>query len=220
MRLFNTLNQTKLTFCAILLYGIGSAYCLDFDQTVLDKVEQIYGTAARQRILAWQNLINHDSAASDLEKLRQVNDFFNRNTAFIDDLVLWHKNDYWATPSEFLAKGAGDCEDYSIAKYFTLVEMGVDESKLRITYVKALELNQAHMVLTYYESPHASPLILDNLQPSIKPATQRNDLIPVYSFNGSSLWLAKNKGSGQIVGDADRLSLWHDLKQRMLDMPF
>ena len=64
------------------------------------------------------------------------------------------------------------------------------------------------------------PLVLDNLKPNISSATDRSDLLPVYSFNGTSLWLAKIKGSGQPVGNADRLSLWADLKRRMLEMIF
>jgi len=92
---------------------------------------------------------------------------------------------------EFLATGAGDCEDFAIAKYFTLLELGVDESKMRITYVKSLRRNQPHMVLTFFASPKSVPEVLDNLIPEIKPATQRSDLLPVYSFNGTGLWTAK-----------------------------
>ena len=101
-----------------------------------------------------------------------------------------------------------------------MIETGVDESKLRITYVKALQLNLPHMVLTYFESPQAIPLVLDNLIPNIRSATERSDLLPVYSFNGSSLWLAKIKENGQSVGNADRLNRWSDLKQRMLEKVF
>ena len=87
---------------------------------------------------------------------------------FINDQALWEKKDYWATPIETLSIGGGDCEDYAIAKYFTLKQLGVDESKLRLTYVKAIELNQAHMVLTYFENKRAVPLVLDNLINNIK----------------------------------------------------
>lgn len=205
---------------ASLCCGIALATSLFIDQAMLDKVEAKYGAAAKQRFVDWQNLIETGKSLTETEKLERVNNFFNRNIEFIDDIVLWQKTDYWAAPTEFLAKGAGDCEDYSIAKYFTLVEMGVDESKLRITYVKALELNQAHMVLTYFESPRAVPQVLDNLKPTILPATQRSDLLPVYSFNGKGLWLAKSKGSGQHVGGSDRLSMWTELTLRMLESPF
>ena len=186
----------------------------------MDKVEKNYGPAIRQRFISWQNLMDTGRYASDEEKLHLANDFFNQNIRFANDLTLWLKSDYWATPMELLAKGAGDCEDFSIAKYFTLREMGVEDSKLRITYVKALAINQAHMVLTYYPSPQAIPLVLDNLKPDISPATERSDLEPVYSFNGSGLWLAKAKGSGQQVGAAGKLNPWAELKQRMQENPF
>lgn len=84
-----------------------------------------------------------------------------------------------------------------------------------MTYVKALRPNQAHMVVTYYSTPKAIPLVLDNLIADILPATQRKDLIPVYSFNGSGLWLAKSRGKGQKVGKSDRLKRWQNLLDRM-----
>ena len=71
------------------------------------------------------------------------------------------------------------------------------------------------MVLTYYATKRSVPLVLDNLISEIKPATQRPDLIPVYSFNGTGLWLAKSRGEGERVGNASRLSLWQDLEKRM-----
>ncbi|MFX5464767.1 transglutaminase-like cysteine peptidase, partial [Acinetobacter baumannii] len=75
---------------------------------------------------------------------------------------VWGQRDYWATPIEFLTKNAGDCEDYAIAKYYTLSKMGISIDKLRLAYVKAIRLQQAHMILTYYESSQQEPLILDN----------------------------------------------------------
>ncbi|PHS69038.1 MAG: sulfate adenylyltransferase [Methylophaga sp.] len=188
---------------------------LDITEEILTVIEQKYNRFARQRVENWQVLIEQSAPLSDLEKLQAVNQFFNANVIFINDLALWGQEDYWATPLEMLSIGAGDCEDYSIAKYFTLKALGVDEEKLRLTYVKAVEINQAHMVLTYFENKRAIPLVLDNLITEIKPANQRKDLIPVYSFNGTGLWLAKSRGEGQRVGDASRLSLWEDLASRM-----
>ena len=190
---------------------------LQFSAALLHKIEQKYGISTRQRFEDWQNLVEQGKNASELEKLRLTNDFFNQNIQFKDDQSLWFQADYWATPVEILYKGAGDCEDFAIAKYFTLLEMGVDDNKLRITYVKALTLNQAHMVLTYFETPQDVPLVLDNLNPAIVPATERIDLDPVYSFNGSGLWLAKTKGGAQQVGSASKLTAWANLKLRMLN---
>ncbi|THF72152.1 MAG: sulfate adenylyltransferase, partial [Methylophaga nitratireducenticrescens] len=164
---------------------------------LLQKIERDFDSDARQRVEAWQTLMLEGKDLPELEKLTAVNDFFNNNVMFVDDIVLWNQEDYWATPIEMLSLGAGDCEDYSIAKYFTLKQLGVNEDKLRITYVKAVNLNQAHMVLTYFENRRAIPLVLDNLISEIQPANRRQDLIPVYSFNGTGLWLAKSRGEGQ-----------------------
>jgi len=90
------------------------------------------------------------------------------------------------------------------------------EDLVQETYVKALRLNQAHMVLTYFSAPGTEPVVLDNLIAEIKPARQRNDLMPVYSFNADGLWLAKQRNvSGQMVGGSERIGLWQDLLQRM-----
>ena len=184
-------------------------------EALLQRIENEYDSEARQRVEAWQILMQENQDLSEREKLAVVNDFFNSNVLFVDDILLWNKEDDWATPIEMLSLGAGDCEDYSIAKYFTLKQLGVDEDKLRITYVKAIDLNQAHMVLTYFENKRAIPLVLDNLINEIQPASRRQDLTPVYSFNGTGLWLAKSRSEGQRVGDASRLSLWEDLAARM-----
>ncbi len=200
---------------SLVVSGLFAAF--EISPVLLQQIQSKYGTEAVTRIQNWQKLIATNQALSDQDKLILVNRFFNDRIEFIDDIYLWREEDYWATPVEFLSKGAGDCEDYSIAKYFTLLELGVSEEKMRITYVKALNLNQAHMVLTYFETPRSVPVVLDNLIPQIKPATERRDLLPVYSFNGSGLFLAKARGSGKKVGGANRLNMWNQLKERMLN---
>jgi predicted transglutaminase-like cysteine proteinase len=186
------------------------------EASVLDAAEKKYGDGARQRLLAWQRLVNEDASTTDLEKLEKANRFINTNN-FVSDAIHWLKNDYWATPIEFLASNGGDCEDFALAKYFTLKLLGVPEGKINMTYVKAWKLNQAHMVLTYYATPGAEPLVLDNLVQTIELASKRSDLIPVYSFNGSGLWLSKERGRGKLVGKSDRLKLWNNLLERMPD---
>ncbi|WP_341502071.1 transglutaminase-like cysteine peptidase [Gallaecimonas sp. GXIMD4217] len=177
------------------------------------KVVATYGERAGRRLNAWQQLIGEQQGQDERAQLSAVNDFFNL-FQYVDDQSLWGRNDYWATPIEFIGAAAGDCEDYTIAKYFSLLELGVPEDKMRLTYVKATQLNQYHMVLAYYPSQGAAPLILDNLIGEIKPATERGDLLPIYSFNGTRLWLAKERGRGELVGKSSRLSLWNDLNSR------
>ena len=214
-------HRKQLYFAAVLLLSFLAlsfqAYTSEkfrLDESVLAEAEKKYGTSARQRLTDWVELIRNDHSTIDMEKLVKVNDFFNK-LDFVDDSLHWGQEDYWATPIEFLASDGGDCEDFSLAKYFTLKAMGVNEKRLNLTYVKALDLDQAHMVLTYFEVPGQEPLVLDNLIGDIKPATQRTDLLPVYSFNGTGLWVAKMRGRGELVGKSDRLGRWKELLTRM-----
>ena len=183
---------------------------------ILHNAEQRYGNLglAKGRIEAWDELINSNLGKTDSELLQTTNRFFNRQLRFVDDSQNWRQNDYWASPVEALVKGAGDCEDYAIAKYFTLRRLGVPSEKLRITYVKALRYNQAHMVLTYYATPGAMPLVLDNLISEIRPASQRKDLLPVYAFNAEGLYLPGAAG-GKRASDSKKLSRWQDLLKKM-----
>lgn len=181
---------------------------------ILDVSEETYGKEARQRLVLWQNLIREDKSGTDREKIEKVNQFFNQ-LEFVSDSAHWGEVDYWATPIEFLGSGGGDCEDFSLSKYFTLLAMGVSEKKLNLTYVKALKLNQHHMVLTYFRVPGEEPLVLDNLMKLVLPASQRMDLLPIYSFNGLGLWLSKQRGQGKLIGNSSRLKKWQNLLEKM-----
>ena len=205
----------------LLMAGITTPFLIaDVSQKYINLSKKIgtqYGNRAELRIMAWRRTVEESRGLSVSQQLQNINNFFNM-LQFVNDQQHWGKNDYWATPIEFLATGGGDCEDFTIAKYFALRELGVPDEKLRLVYVKALSLNQHHMVLAYYHTPTSVPVILDNLDKTIKPAIQRNDLLPIYSFNAENLWLAKEKGRGQLVGGSSRLSLWTDLNNRLTDL--
>lgn len=198
----------------ILFISFGTVGLTTKEARWVDKVANFYGERAGKRVTAWRNMVANSQDLSELDKLDRVNDFFNQ-LYFVDDIDLWGQKDYWATPLEFLGAAAGDCEDFSIAKYFSLRELGIDDKKLRLVYVKAIRLDQFHMVVAYYPTPSSEPVLLDNLDPEIKRASLRRDLLPIYSFNGSRLWLMKERGQGELAGNASRLGLWNDLRTRV-----
>ncbi len=192
----------------------GEKFSLNRD--MLRRAEAKYGKEAYNRLISWETLIKQDNKSSDMDKLKKVNQFFNK-IRYASDFDVWGVEDYWATPVEFLCKGAGDCEDYAIAKFFTLVSMGMSEEKLKITYVKAIQHNINHMVLTYYSDPEAEPLVLDNMVDSINPGSKRTDLMPIFGFNGSGLWMAKQRGQGKLAGNSSRLKLWQEAQKKMTE---
>lgn len=205
LKRFATLFAAVLFCCSVSVTAHGGEFLLT--RQLLADIEEQYGDYARQRVDSWNELIIDNKNLDEQSKLVIVNDFFNK-LEFVSDIDHWGSEDYWATPLQMLTSNGGDCEDYSLAKYFTLRVMGVSAERMRLTYVKALELDQAHMVLTYYPQPDADPLILDNLVTEILPLSKRDDLLPVYSFNGLGLWLTKSRGLEQRIGHSSRLSNW------------
>lgn len=186
-------------------------------------MEERYGGDGVALLERWDQLIANEAQRPPEERIKQVNQFFNHNLRYTEDLVLWKKSDYWATPLETLGVRAGDCDDYAIAKYITLLRMGIPLENLRLIYVRAQvggiesKVFQAHMVLGYYPQPNAVPLIMDSLVNTIEPANKRPDLRPVFSFNSEGLWV----GNQQAAADPTaRLSRWRDLLARVQEEGF
>lgn len=194
-------KKISILFIIVLfMFSLTNAGNDDFfiDKKTISQVEKKYGTFAKNRVHSLIKLMNSLKNAPEDKKLLEVNNFFNK-VRYQSDLKTWGEKDYWATRMEFLGKDKGDCEDYATAKYFTLKELGVSESKMYLSYVTATKQKVAHMVLTYFKTKRSMPLVLDNYNKKILPANKRPDLIPIYSFNAQALYLAKQQGLGKQV---------------------
>ncbi len=219
MRTIQKIPFFTCLLAALAALAVSAKTFADFtiEKEVFSFVEAQYGKEAVSRIKGWESLVRHEFMEKSLEKtsLKRANDYFNQ-VRWLSDFDHWGVEDYWATPVETLASNGGDCEDFSIGKYFSLIESEFDPAKLRITYVKSLTHNQAHMVLAYYDTPSAEPLILDNINKQVLPASQRTDLLPIYSFNGESIWLAKDRGRKLKGNSQVSLPKWREVNQRLL----
>lgn len=184
------------------------------EKEILDRISKKYKMFATKRFIYLQKTLNESKNGTELEKLNAVNRFYNE-VRYKSDKKIYGKKDYWATPWQFLGKDKGDCEDYVISKYFALIYLGVDSKKLFFTYVKSSKFKAAHMVLTYFETPRAEPLILDNNNHKIFPASKRKDLTPIYNFNGESLYRVNKSGIGKKVKSKKAHKKWDELKLNM-----
>ena len=195
----------------------GASHSLGVDWQLLEKAaSERYGTTGSDSVARWQSLLDAAAGQPVHTQLTQVNDFFNQQVRWTTDEALFGQSDYWATPLETLSLAAGDCEDFSIAKYVTLLSLGVAPGDLRLVYVKAMRPGlapQAHMVLAWYESPSAVPLILDNINSQLLPADQRPDLVPVFSFNHADLWVG-TRGTSSGRDPQARMARWQQVLSR------
>lgn len=210
-------NISTLLGLILLIIACPSSSQLDdfFSDNFYQELSMTYGEKAKRRAEKWRDIIIGNQSDSDWSKIKKVNHFFNSTIKYENDVSLWGKKDYWASPVETIGRGKGDCEDYAIAKYFSLTSLGVDPAKLRLMYVRQLSVNQPHMVLIYFENLKKPPLVLDNFNKRVLPANKRRDLKPIYSFNAQGLWMAKAKGLGRKVENSKGVSAWNNLVQRI-----
>lgn len=203
-----------LLLAAVWLVAGQGAWSLQFErETVARRAEQQFGREGGRRLNQWFSVLDRLAHESDARaRLAEVNGFWNTAIREAEDMAVWRRDDYWATPLEALGRGRGDCEDFVIGKYFSLVHLGVPPEKLRLIYVRAQVDGRsvAHMVLGYYDKPDSEPLILDNLVHRIEPASRRRDLTPVFSFNAHAVFVKGSQSAG-----VDRITRWQDLLARM-----
>lgn len=168
------------------------------EEEMLKRITVKYKEHAQKRFYNLQKTLDSVKNADEIKKLSVVNRFYN-SVDYGSDMEIYGIKNYWATPWQFLGKNRGDCEDYVIAKYYALIYLDVDSSKLFFTYVRSKNSEAPHMVLTYFKTPRSEPLVLDNNSHRVVRASKRTDLTPIYYFNGDTLYKARRDSIGQKV---------------------
>jgi len=134
--------------------------------------------------LSWQKIIREARSRQGLEQLKTVNSFFNR-WPYRLDIDVYGVSEYWATPQEFL-KLSGDCEDYSITKYYALRQLGVPIDQMRIVMLVDSIRGIAHAVLAVTQGEQT--YVLDNVSDLVLPHTRYEHYVPQYSVNEHFRW--------------------------------
>jgi predicted transglutaminase-like cysteine proteinase len=133
---------------------------------------------------AWQAMIRKQAGRARLDQLDTVNRFLN-GWRYKEDAANYGRRDYWATPLEFFLR-SGDCEDYAIAKYVTLRQLGFAAEQLRLVVVQDVVRDLAHAVLAVYLDDQV--YILDNLTRAVVPQEEVTRYVPYYSINETTRW--------------------------------
>jgi len=194
-------NKYILVFIYCFVMAVAAETALGFfvPEKHIATLNKAYGKQVVRRLNSLLIMMDEMVAKPEEKIIVAVNRFFNQ-MEFSPDITTWQKKDYWASRLVFLGKGRGDCEDFAVAKFLTMIQLGVPRQKLFLTYVKVVGYpDDAHLVVTYYQEPGAVPFVLDNYDKRILRATQRKDLIPVYSFTANDLYLQKQQGLGKRV---------------------
>jgi predicted transglutaminase-like cysteine proteinase len=154
----------------------------EFTQAELQAIKQKYGQIHVNLIGDYHQTIQKYKLLAREVQLPMVNSYLNTLLPGHDS-IRNKQEEYWSTPKEFLSMGTGDCEDYVIIKYFTLIDLGFDENKLYFAIVREQSSINLHMVLLYEGSAEEPPLVLDNLSFRVLDLPARYDLELIEFFN-------------------------------------
>ena len=202
----------------LVLFLFSNSFAYEFklnqkDKNLIEKSTQ--KSFILKRLAKYEEVRNKARNLDVNKKLTQINLFINGSLAEFDNASMGI-DDYWMTPKEFFIKGHGDCEDYVIAKYFTLLELGVKKENLYPAIVKVEGSASLHLVLLYVEDKNKSPLVLDNLSFKILPFSKRTDLTPIAAFNEiDSYTLTREKFLQKANVDWGKENKWEKLLNRV-----
>jgi len=196
-----------------------------WSEEVFVQINKEYGQQAEKRLRYLHDLVVQNQDKPVLEKLRLVNDTMNQ-LPWIADKEHWEKADYWATPMETIATFGGDCEDIAIAKWMMLWHLGIPNEKLRLAYVKVRESGENHMILAYVdridlprEKRLDSTWILDNLDTRLLKATERNDLLAIFSTDKDGNMVVFKNSGGELsilsVREKTRMQKLEEVRQKI-----
>lgn len=156
--------------------------------------------------------LNEISSLDKKNKIDKVNRYIN---AIIPkyDVYNYKNEEYWATPYEFFSNGGGDCEDYVIAKKYTLTLLGIPSENMYFSIVKEKYIGGDHMVLGLHVKSDNSFMVLDNLSTKVLSFEKRVDLKPIFLFNANGFYRL-NKKQDLVKIDKISIAAYNDFRKR------
>jgi predicted transglutaminase-like cysteine proteinase len=111
-------------------------------------------------------------------RIAEINRAVNLSIKTMADSVQHGIDDVWSAPLATFAAGAGDCEDYAIAKYVALRQSGTASDNLRLVIVRDVRRGLNHAVVGVRFD--GEWLILDNRHMVLVKATEAQHYSPLF----------------------------------------
>src|SRR3954453_10889835 len=138
---------------------------LDDERVQLALCEGDRERCASPAALQFLAIVDNARAREGRARLGEINRAINLAIRPMSDQAQCGELDVWASPLVTFAHGAGDCEDYAIAKFVALNQAGVSADDLRIVIVRDSLRGEDHAVLAARLNEHW--LLLDNRRMAI-----------------------------------------------------
>jgi|HubBroStandDraft_6_1064221.scaffolds.fasta_scaffold06861_3 predicted transglutaminase-like cysteine proteinase len=138
--------------------------------------------AAARRFLA---IVDQGRAQTGRARIGIINRAINLAIRPMSDLAQWGVIDRWSAPLVTLTTGLGDCEDYAIAKYVALKEVGMAAEDVKLIIVRDLAVGGEHAVVAVRFDGHW--IILDNRWLILVEDSQIRQMVPLFVLNQSGV---------------------------------
>jgi len=151
------------------------------------------------------SLVNGAADLKGRSRIESINRGLNGVVRYSGDYQQHGVADFWSSPLETLAAGAGDCEDYAIAKYAMLSSAGVPDGDLKILLVRDKAVRQDHAVLAVRIDGRW--LVLDNRYSTLSEAQDLPHFMPLFAIDqqGVSLFAAPYAERSRHESETDML---------------
>ena len=133
---------------------------IDDEMLVLALCEEAPDRCTSPAARKFLGIVADGRARDGRARLGEINRALNLAVRAGDDLALYGATDVWRSPLALLETGAGDCEDYAIAKYIALRASGVASEDLRIVILHDALRHEEHAIAVARLDGHW--LMLDN----------------------------------------------------------
>lgn len=154
-----------------------------------------------QNCLEVKAMVQKTAAGSGMssirDKLNLVNRDINRRIKYAKDINVHGTLDRWATPSQTLKLGVGDCEDFALLKMAVLQSQGVPLTDMTVVILYDTKRHFYHAVLAV--EVQGRHYILDNMREQVLTDAQLPDYMPLFSISNGRGFLHGMKTKGKAL---------------------
>ncbi len=138
----------------------GVAHTLDDEMVQLALCDGDRERCVSPAALRFLAIVDGARARDGRARLGEINRAINLAIRPMSDMAQYGREDVWSSPLVTFAHGAGDCEDYAIAKFVALREAGISSDDIRIVVMRDTVHGEDHAVAAARLDGHW--LTLDN----------------------------------------------------------
>jgi predicted transglutaminase-like cysteine proteinase len=151
---------------------------LDDESLVLVLCEEDRDNCASPAALRFLAIVDAAKARDGRARFGEINRAINLAIKPMSDLAQYGAIDVWRSPLATFASGAGDCEDYAIAKFVALRQAGIASEDIKLLIVRDTLRNEDHAVVA--ARLDGRWLMLDNRRMAMVEDVQARNYRPTF----------------------------------------